>query len=157
MKKFIFIATLAIGFIFSACNPMQDIMDEVDKTYEADDARAVFLKDKQIAPEVYILTDADYELSSNSSVFNYKNFSATDLPKDFLPEILNKKFSAEDAQSMIVTYNLYSKPVVDKDNAYAIEDDDYNEMGQGSGSFSDKVVAGSLIGKLFDRQIYAKE
>ena len=79
------------------------------------------------------------------------------MPKDHLPEILNLLFSAEDAQSMLVTYNFYSKPVVEEDNAYEISDDDYSSMGQGYGNFSDEDVAESLIGKLFDRIRYADE
>lgn len=157
MKKILFLTVLALGFVFNACEPMQDINSELDKALDADNAKALFLKDLQIAPTAYTLTDADYELSSNTSVSNYKNFSASVLPKDYLPEILNKKFSAEDAQSMIVTYNYYSKPIVDKDNAYEISNDDYTSMGQGHSNFSDEDVAESLIGKLFDRIVYAGE
>ncbi|MBT7396056.1 MAG: hypothetical protein HN778_14590, partial [Prolixibacteraceae bacterium] len=94
---------------------------------------------------------------SNESVGNYKNFSGYDLPKDFLPEILYKKFTAEDAQSMMITYNFYSKPVVDEDNAYEVSDNDYDEMGQGYGNFEDEDVAEALIGKLLDRQVFADE
>ena len=157
MKKILFIATLAITVIFNACTPMQDINDELEKALGEDDKTALFLKDRAIAPAAYTLTDEDYELSSDDGVSNYKNFSKYALPKDFLPEILNLKFSAEDAQSMSVTYNFYSSPVVDEDNAYEISDDDYNSMGQGYGNFSDEDVAESLIGKLFDRVIYADE
>ena len=157
MKKILFLTVLAFGFIFNACEPMQDINDELDKALAADNAKALFLKDLQIAPSAYVLTDEDYELSSNESVSNYKNFSGYDLPKDFLPEILNKKFTAEDAQSMLVSYNFYSKPYTDKDNAYEISSDDYNSMGQGYGNFDDEDIAEALIAKLFDRVIYADE
>lgn len=157
MKKILFIATVAIGFIFSACNPMQDIMDELDSSYAADDARALFLKDKLVAPAAYTLTDADYALSSNANVSKYKNFSATDLPKDNLPEILNKKFSAQNSQAMKVTYNFYSKPYVDVAKAYKISTADYTSMGQTYGNFSDDAVAQVLIGRLFDRVMYAKD
>jgi len=157
MKKILFLAVLAFGFIFNACEPMQDINDEIDKALVADNAKALFLKDLQIAPSEYVLTDEDYELSSDDGVSNYKNFSAYVLPKDFLPEILNKKFTAEDAQSMMVTYNFYSKPVVDEEYPYEIGDDDYSSMGEGYGSFDDEDVAESLIGKLFDRIMYADE
>ncbi len=157
MKKILFIATLAITVIFNACTPMQDINDELDKALEGDNEKALFLKDRAIAPAAYTLTDEDYELSSDDGVSNYKNFSKYALPKDHLPEILNLLFSAEDAQSMSVTYNFYSSPVVDEDNAYEVSDDDYTSMGQGYGNFSDEDVAESLIGKLFDRIRYADE
>lgn len=161
MKKILFIATLAIAVIFNACTPMEDTMqginDELDKALVGDNEKALFLKDRAIAPAAYTLTDEDYELSSNDGVSDNKNFSKYALPKDYLPEILNLKFSAEDAQSMLVTYNFYSSPVVDEDNAYEISDDDYTSMGQGYGNFSDEDVAESLIGKLFDRIVYADE
>lgn len=157
MKKILFIATLAITVIFNACTPMQDINDELDKALEDDNGKALFLKDRAVAPDAYTLTDEDYELSSNEGVSKYKSFSKYALPKDYLPEILNLKFSADDAQSMMVTYDFYSKPVVEKDNAYEISDDDYTSMGQGYGNFSDEDAAESLIGKLFDRIIYADE
>ena len=157
MKKILFIATLAITVIFNACTPMQEINDELDNALGEDDKTAIFLKDRAIAPAAYILTDEDYELSSNEDVSDYKNFSKYALPKDYLPEILNAKFSAEDAQSMSVTYNFYSRPVVDEGNAYEISDDDYSSMGQGYGNFSDEDVAESLIGKLLDRVVYADE
>ncbi|MBT6999181.1 MAG: hypothetical protein HN955_12110 [Prolixibacteraceae bacterium] len=93
MKKILFLTVLAFGFIFNACEPMQEINDELDKALNAENSKALFLKDLQIAPAAYTLTDEDYELSSNESVGNYKNFSGYDLPKDFLPEILYKKFT----------------------------------------------------------------
>ena len=108
MKKILLLAILAIGVLFNACEPMQDINDILEKKYDAEDLKAQFLKDLEIAPEAYTLMDEDYELSSNADVASFKNFSNSALPKDFLPEILNMKFSAEDAQSMLVTYNFYS-------------------------------------------------
>lgn len=157
MKKILLIATLAIGVIFNACNPMQDINDDIDKKLDKEDEKALFLKDLQVAPEAYTLTDEDYTLSSNEDVSKYKNFSKYVLPKDYLPEILNQLFSGEDAQSMSVTYNYYDKPVKDYDNAYVISEDEYIEMGQNYGNFSSEDAAESLIGKLFDRKIYAEE
>ncbi|MCF6333798.1 MAG: hypothetical protein L3J11_10990 [Draconibacterium sp.] len=157
MKKILFLTILALGFVFNACEPMQDINSELDKALDADNAKALFLKDLQIAPAAYTLTDEDYVLSSNESVSKYKNFSNSVLPKDYLPEILNKKFTAEDAQAMMVSYNFYSRPVKDYDGAYEISSDDYSSMGQGYGNFSDKDVAEALIGKLFDRIMYAEK
>lgn len=157
MKKILFIATLAIAVVFNACTPMQDINDELDKALEGDNDKALFLKDRQVAPDSYTLIEEDYTLSSNDNVKKYKSFSKYDLPKDNLPEILNQKFSADDAQSMLVTYDFYSKPQKDEDHAYEISDDEYAEMGQGYGNFSDEDVAESLIGKLLDRKIYADE
>lgn len=157
MKKIFYILTATFGVLLFACSPMQDIKDELESTYDATDIKAQYLIDKQVAPAAYTLTDEDYELSSNTSVSNYKNFSSSALPKDFLPEILNQKFSGENAQSMMVTYNYYSKPVVDEANAREIASDEYNQMGQYYSNFSDADIAKSLIAKLFDREVYAAE
>jgi hypothetical protein len=155
MKKILFLAILAIGLIFTACDPMHDINSELDDAFEGNNEKALFLKDKAIAPDAYMLADEDYELSSNESVSKYKNFSSYDPANENLPEILNQLFSADDAQSMMVTYNYYSKPFVDKDNAYTITEADYTSMGKPYGSFSDEDAAESLIGKLFDRIMFA--
>lgn len=143
--------------MFNACDPMKDISDDLNKVYDEADATALFLKDKLVAPAAYTLTDDDYKLSSNTSVANYKNFSASVLPKDYLPEILNKKFSGENSQSMMVTYNFYEKPVVDYNGARAILSDEYSQMGQSYSNFSDAAIAQELIAKLFDREVYASE
>lgn len=156
MKKLIYIIAI-FGIIFNACNPMEDILDEIDANQAKEDQKALFLKDRAIAPAEYTLTDEDYELSSNESVSNYKNFSSSALPKDFLPEILNQKFSGEDAQSMMVTYNFYNPATVDKDNAREIEDDEYASMGQSYSNFGDEDEAEALIAKLLDREVYETE
>ncbi len=157
MKKILFIIALGAAFIFNACDPMKDINDELDTIYDNADKRAQFLIDKQVAPEAYTLTESDYELSSNESVANYHNFSASALPKDYLPEILNQLFSGENAQSMMVTYDYYSSPVVDKANAYVISDSEYSEMGQRYSNFDNADEAEALIAKLLDRKVYVED
>ncbi len=136
---------------------MEDINDELDKIYANEDAKSQFLRDKKIAPEAYTLTEEDYELSSNESVSNYHNFSSSALPKDFLPEILNQKFSGEHAQSMMVTYDYYNPPFVDEDNAIELESEDYSSMGQNYSNFEDEDEAEALIAKLLDRTVYVED
>lgn len=157
MKKFIYLSAILFGFFAIACTPMDDINDEIDDIQDNQDARDQFLSGLEIAPESYTLTDEDYELSSNESVSNYKNFSASALPKDFLPEILNQKFSGEDAQSMLISYNYYERPTVDEEGAYAVSEEEYTEMGQRYANFSDEDEAEYLIGRLLDRKVYASE
>lgn len=157
MKNIFYISVAAIALLFSACNPMEDINDQLDKIYAGEDAKARFLLDKKEAPEAYTLTEADYELSSNESVANYHNFSSSALPKDYLPEILNQKFSGEHAQSMMVTYDFYNPPFVDEDNALQLEDEDYASMGQSYSNFEDQDEAEALIAKLLDRTQYVED
>jgi len=155
MKKILYIPL--IGILLFACNPMQDIEDELERTFAKDDEKALFLSDKMVAPEAYTLTDEDYELSSNESVSNFKNFSNSALPKDYLPEILNQKFSGENAQSMMVTYDFYDPPFVDKENAREIQDEEYSGMGQRYSNFDDEDEAEALIAKLLDRTEYVED
>lgn len=157
MKKILFLFIAALALTFTACDPMSDINDEIDAKQEVQDKNDLYLSGLEIAPEAYTLTDEDYELSSNENVSKYKNFSASALPKDYLPEILNQKFSGEDAQSMLVTYDYYSRPVVDEANAYELSDADYESMGQSYPNFSDEDEAEALIAKLLDRIAYAQE
>lgn len=157
MKNIFYISVAAIALLFSACNPMEDINNELDKIYAREDAKANFLLDKKMAPEAYTLTEEDYELSSNESVSRFHNFSSSALPKDYLPEILNQKFAGEQAQSMMVTYDFYNPPYVDKENAREIEEEEYSSMGQSYSNFEDEDEAEALIAKLLDRTEYTEE
>ncbi|NJO90536.1 MAG: hypothetical protein HC831_17425 [Chloroflexia bacterium] len=159
MKNIVLLIIALFGLMTVACDPMKDINEDIDKIKDADYIIDTFIFARETAPEAYTLTDEDYALSSNEAVAKYKNFSATALAKDFLPEILNKKFTAPDAFEMQVTYNFYSKPVVDEDNAYTISEDEYMEMGLYPKyiGFDDEDKAESLIGKLLDRKVYAAE
>lgn len=157
MKKILFLFIAALALNFTACDPMSDINDDIDKKQEAKDRDDLYLSGLEVAPEAYTLTDEDYELSSNEDVAQYKNFSKYALPKDNLPEILNQKFSGEDAQSMMVTYDYYERPEADEENAYELSDADYESMGQSYPNFSDEDEAEALIAKLLDRIAYAEE
>jgi hypothetical protein len=134
---------------------MQDINKDLDSIANEKYIRDTFVYARKTAPVAYTLVDADYKLSSNADIVKYKNFSATLLPKDYLPEILNKKFTAADAFEMKVTYNYYSNPVVDSTGSYVITEADYLDMGQTYLNFSDKAAASDLIGKLLNRKVYA--
>lgn len=157
--KNIFLFLIGLGVFVAACNPMEDIDKEIDKKKEEIFKKDTFKLNRDIAPDAYTLTDEDYEMSSNEDIAKYKNFSAYALPKDFLPEILNKKFTAENAFAMMVTYQYYERPTVNEDNAYTISENEYLEMGLWPGyiGFDDEDKAESLIGKLLDRKVYAAE
>ncbi|MFW5755888.1 MAG: hypothetical protein ACOCWD_00175 [Tangfeifania sp.] len=157
MKNIFYIGGAIAALLLNACNPMEDINEEVEQILEDQDKKALFLIDKKVAPESYTLTEEDYELSSNESVAQYHNFSNSALPKDYLPEILNQKFSGENTQSMMVTYNFYNPPFVDKENARVIEEEEYSSMGQNFSNFSDEDEAEALIAELLNRTDYAEE
>ena len=157
MKNIFYLSGAIVALLLNACNPMEDINEEIEEILDERDKKALFLSDKQAAPESYTLTEADYDLSSNEAVAQYNNFSSSALPKDYLPEILNQKFSGENAQSMMVTYNFYNPPHVDKENARELEDEEYSSMGQDYSNFSDEDEAEALIAELLNRTEYAEE
>lgn len=137
---------------------MEDISKELDTIANDEYVKDTFIYARTIAPITYVLIADDYALSSNEDVAKYKNFSSYALPKDFLPEILNKKFTAENSFEMQVTYDYYSKPIVDEDGAYTISEDEYkSEMGQYYIGFADEDEAASLISKLLDRKVFVSE
>ncbi|MBI9067726.1 MAG: hypothetical protein JEZ09_10575 [Salinivirgaceae bacterium] len=155
---YLFIITI-FGLLIIGCNPLEDINNELDTIGDENYTSDTFIFAREIAPEAYTLVDEDYELSSNESVSKYKNFSGDVLPKDYLPEILIKKFTAPDAAEMIVTYNYYSKPIPSDDlyQIYTISDDEYSEMGQDYIGFASEDEADFLIAKLLDLKVYASE
>ena len=151
MKK-IALYTLALGtLLLTACEPMEDIHNDVEKKIEAEKEMAVYFSQFEQATEAYTLSEADYELSSNENVAKYKSFSEYQLPKDYLPEILNKKFTAENGYEMLVTYDFYKKPAKDEEGAHVISEDEYKQMGA-YGDFGDEDEAEYALGKLFDEQ-----
>ncbi len=157
LKNIFYLGGAVAALLLNACNPMEDINEEVEQILKEEDKKALFLIDKKVAPETYTLTEEDYDLSSNESVAQYHNFSGSALPKDYLPEILNQKFSGENAQSMMVTYDFYNPPYVDKENAREVEEEEYSSMGQSFPNFSDEDEAEALIAELLNRTEYAEE
>lgn len=159
MKNIYLIIVALIGLFVVGCNPMADINDEIDKINDDNYTIDTFVYNREVAPAAYMLTDEDYELSSDEGIAKYKNFSEYVLPKDYLPEILNKKFVASDAAAMIVTYNYYSKPIPTEDpyQIYTISDDEYSAMGQSYIGFDNEDEAENLIAKLLDRKVFVTE
>ncbi len=158
MKKIAILNIFIVALLFTACNePMMDIYTALDSTKTVEDNVMQYNVGKELAPDAYTLTDDDYALSSNENVAKYKNFSANALPKDYLPEILNQKFFAEDGFTMAVTYNYYEKVVADENNAQELSDADYEAMGQKYHNFSDEDMAVTYIGEFLDRTVYGAE
>ena len=158
MKKIAILNMFFVALLFAACNePMMDIYNSLDSSNAIIDTAIKYTVGKDLAPDAYTLTDEDYKLSSNEAVAKYKNFSESALPKDFLPEILNQKFFAEDAFAMAVTYNYYEPVVADSANAYELSDAEYEAMGQSHHNFSDESTAEQYLAEFLGRTIYGAE
>lgn len=107
MKKFIYLL-MAIGFVFTSCNPMEDIYEDID---------ADLAKEGIIANFDYTLVEDDYKDALDLS---YANFGSDDEAKELVSKFLNEKFpyfgvtyktdgSIDQASSAIVTYALYNR------------------------------------------------
>ncbi|WP_298284917.1 hypothetical protein [uncultured Lutibacter sp.] len=107
MKK-IFYYILTLGFIFTACEPMEDIYDDID-------GQAVIDPRATIGSDEYTLTDDDYDALN----LNYGSFSSLDDAKSMLPGLLsdNPKYEFwQKNSSVLVNYKLYIG------NAFSVKD-----------------------------------
>lgn len=144
---------LAIIIMISACDSTyNDIYDEIDEQFVAEDSVALHYSDKTEAPSAYTLVDEDYTklqsilLALGSSyedaandIGNYKNFSADVPASTYLPYLLDANyFSYTPGAEMIVTYAYYTsssyEDVTDLDE-YELENEDY-DMFAGPGQYN---------------------
>ena len=135
MKKIFYLLAIT-AFVFTSCNPLEDINAEVD---------ALTANDALIGDVSRTLSDEDYETLDLS----YGNFSSTDDAKSLLPGFLSDEYPAlgvkynadgsiNKASSAAITYKLYS-PI--KFESYTVSDADYTDIGvtslNNSGNFND--------------------
>lgn len=124
-----------------ACEPNDEFMDEYNAEKDKNKEVLDYFTQFESAPEVYTLTEDDYALSSNEAVANYKNFSNSATPGEYLPEILNKKFVAPDKAEIEVFYDFYQSVNADENDAVQLSGDDYDRMGQSYNNFEDEDEA----------------
>ncbi|SMO44550.1 hypothetical protein SAMN06265379_101859 [Saccharicrinis carchari] len=148
MKKILNITIIAALFGLMGC---EDVTDQFDGL---DDRQSNFNIGKTPLEGPYVLTEEDYALSSNKDVNNFKNFSESLPAKDYVPEILNKNYYTKEAGiELRITYDYYSRPSVDEDNAYEISNDEYKLMGQSYSNFTNDDLAKASIALLFTNNI----
>ncbi|WP_042497762.1 hypothetical protein [Algibacter lectus] len=108
MKKFIYLF-IAIGFVFTSCNPMEDIYDNIDAALEKE---GIIAKDFE-----YTLVEDDYK---ETLELDYANFNSDEDAKTLVSEFLNIAYpyfgvtykadgSIDEASSAIITYALYNR------------------------------------------------
>jgi hypothetical protein len=135
MKKIFYLFAIS-AFVFTSCNPLEDINNEVD---------ALTANDRLVDNIVYTLTDEDYETLN----LNFGNFSSTDDARADLPKFLADKYpqlgvtyksdgSIDQSSSALLTYKLFS-PI--KFESYTVTSADYTAIGMNSlnnsGDFND--------------------
>lgn len=157
MKKFALInSIIALMILFSSCEDYQAIMDDLEEINDANKAEQLANVDKVPSVAAYSLVDADYELSTNEDVAEFKNFSSSATAEDHLGPILDIKFLGRKGDQMAVTYTYYRGS---NDNTKYIEDPvehelvdaDYDAMGTGEdepgeyNNFSDYINPADFI------------
>lgn len=157
MKKILYIASFLLVTL-TACNPMEDIYNEIDEVNKGKIADEKYFAQRTILDTDYTLVDTDYALSTNENVKKYKNFSSSLLAKDHLAQILNDKMVyGEAGKDYKVTYKYYRGSLsylksyvtyltaVDALKTYELTKEDYDSMGTEKGkpgkydNFSDRV------------------
>lgn len=168
MKKILYMASI-FALLFTSCDPMEDVYDEVDKANADELADQKFFSDKTLITNGYELTEADFALSSNEDVAKYKNFSKYATAADNLADILtNKKLYGEAGIEYTVIYNFYRGSLsyigdyldfleeLAGIESYELKDADYEALGYGQYKNFDykvdvpTVLAGFLLGKYPD-------
>ncbi|MDQ1770079.1 hypothetical protein GQR60_14260 [Labilibaculum sp. A4] len=145
MKKLLYMASF-LALVFTSCDPMEDAYKEVDEANADAVADAKFFSDKVLLETGYTLTDADYALSSNSSVSGHMNFSSSATAADNLPEVLtNMKVYGEAGSEYTINYNFYRGSlsyvgeyldyleVLAAIDSYTLTTADYDSMGTAAG------------------------
>jgi hypothetical protein len=123
MKK-IFYSFAILTMMFTSCNPMEDIYDDIDAQTNAD---AI------VGDVVITLSDDDYA----DLDLSFGNFSSEEDAKAMLPEFLLEKYPAlgvtlnsdgsiKEASSAAITYKLFS-PI--SSTEYTVTDEDYADFG----------------------------
>jgi hypothetical protein len=141
MKKILSIFIL-IGFvILNACDPMEDIYDELDAAEKPINAEISFTltADDYADASEYAIDDAvtPEDTSYAESVEDMEAFNKMYTAEEYIPYILGDKYIVLDSASVaVVTYNVYLgldylDNVGSPDDAYTLITADYDAMGTG--------------------------
>lgn len=141
MKKAIYLS-LFIGYLLTACNPMEDIYNDIDSQ-----------PNPIVGNAEYTLTDEDYVALE----LGYGSFDSEEQAKTLLPDFLSDLYPYwGNGSSVLVGYNLYigsAEGVSDYTSAgtYELQSDDYPTAE--SNAFFPNENPGSYIGGVLGAQI----
>lgn len=127
MKK-IFYSFAILSLLFTSCNPLEDIYEEIDAV------------ETVISGEASItLSETDYtdDVEDGGLGLSFPNFSSEDDAKSMLPAFLSNKYPAWGKESLAeVTFKLYAPKRDEKSLAvYEVTDADYAAGGHTYGNF----------------------
>lgn len=119
MKKTFYFLFMFIGLVFTSCEPMEDIHDEIDADIEGKVAGTI---------DSYTLTEDDYKETLELS---FANFGSVEEAKELVPVVLNNVFPSLGAESSVnVVFDIYAPKRDEKDLiVYYANDTDYATYG----------------------------
>ncbi|QZE13875.1 hypothetical protein K4L44_15200 [Halosquirtibacter laminarini] len=161
----IYIYSLLIGAaLLTACNPMEDINDQVDKEVEA--IKELQLKQStqtKFAEDVkeMTLSDADYKFlegddftENEKNIGKHKSFSATDNDETVnkvILKVLDKRYNAKNGQLIKITYDVYNPfNVGEFKDSYACTNEDYKSVGEKYSNFSNTTSISTFLKNKYD-------
>lgn len=135
MKKLVYLF-MALGFIFTACDPMEDIYDDLD---------ASPTKMNDIVGNLeYTFTEDDYTKDLDDGGyfgFSYPNFSSVDQAKELIPNYLSGEYPVWgvtydengdilDVSTARMTFDIYAPKKDERSlEVYTVTTDDYDAQG----------------------------
>lgn len=144
MKRIVYVLALLVGVIFTGCDPLEDINNDIDS-----------IDDPVIAEVEYTLTADDYaELD-----LTFGSFSSDEDARTMLPDFLAGKYPYfGEGSSAVVTYDLYvgnAEGVSDFTGAdiYEFTNSDYATAGSDAFGFYPDVNATDQIPAILDMQV----
>lgn len=143
MKRIVYVLTL-IGLIFTGCDPVEDIRNDLNA-----------IDNPVIADETYTLTSDDYDALG----LDFGNFSSEENARLLLPDFLSDTFPFYgQGSSVLVNYNLFrgtAEGVSDYTGAasYELTTADYNSTGSDAPGFYPDVDATEEIPSILSAQI----
>ncbi|BDD00122.1 hypothetical protein [Persicobacter psychrovividus] len=134
MKSYNFIFGLIL-LMAMACDPLSGMRDDLADHADLKAQRELFQSSRELAMEEYILTPADYQLSSVHTIGAQGSFTVEYPATEYLPEILTKKFYGEEMQVVVAHFNqkqpLENAKELEENSYYVLTDEDYDNLGLG--------------------------
>ena len=131
--------------VFNACDPMEDIYDEIDENVDPVNAEVsfTFTTDDYAAASGYAIKDAvtSDDTTNAENIEDMEAFNMYFAAEDYVPYVIEEAYGLlKDGSVATVTYNNYIGGLDYLDNfgsatAYELVDADYEAMGPGPGGY----------------------
>ena len=140
MKKIFYLFAIT-AFVFTSCNPLEDVIEEVD---------ALTANDALVDDLVLTLSDDDYtaDVEDGGFGFSFPNFNSPEQAKELLPGFLSAKYpqlgvtyspngEIKKKSTALISYKLFNKKNDEKSLiVYTVTSADYIASGHSFGNFS---------------------